>query len=243
MVGLAVGAVLIIGCSIGRPGVSDGVAAPAATGDSVDLLRAGTAFVDRTSFRVDVDISGGQVTTVTRADNAKKRAEATVEGSAVVIEVRMIDDDVYLKTNADWPGVGHGWLSLDPAKVPASFALSFAPGKNDPGGSARLFNAIVSAQASGADITGTIDLSRIGSGNGISFRPGPQGKFPDSVRNMKFTATLDSQSRLIRFEIPSGPNSPSATLRYSEFGGVVAVSRPADALPAPEALYPQIGLH
>lgn len=57
-------------------------------------------------------------------------------------------------------------------------AVSFAPGLNDPGGVARLFNAIVSAQASGADVSGTIDLTRIGTGNGISFQAGPNGGFP-----------------------------------------------------------------
>jgi hypothetical protein len=61
---------------------------------------------------------------------------------------------------------------------------------------------------------------------------------------VKFHATLDSQHRLIGFVIPSAQGSPSATLRYREFGAVVAVSRPQGAVPAPDdALYPQIGLH
>jgi hypothetical protein len=249
MASLAMGAVLAIGCSIGRPGDSDRVSAPAVSIDSattartIDLLRAGTAFIDHTSFRADVDISGGQVTTVTHADNVNKRADTTFTMSGVVAEIRMIDNDVYLRTNADWPGVGHGWMVLDSAKVPAGFAMSFAPGRNDPGGAARLFNAIVSAQVSGTDTTGTIDLTRVGTGNGISFRPGPHGNFPDSARNMKFHATLDSQHRLISFEIPTADGSPSATLHYSEFGTTVAVSRPQGTMPAPEALYPQLGLH
>jgi hypothetical protein len=249
MVCLAAGAVLTIGCAIGRPGGGERVAAPAVSVDSattartVDVLRAGTAFVDRTSFRADVDISGGQITTVSHVDNVRKRADATVTGSGVVVETRMIDDDVYLRTSADWPGVGHDWMLLDSDKVPAGFALSFAPGKNDPGGAARLFNAIVSAQVSGTDITGTIDLTRVGAGNGISFRPGPEGKFPASVRNTEFNAALDSQSRLIRFMIPRGSSSPSAALRYGEFGVAVAVPRPQGAAPAPAALYAQLGLH
>jgi hypothetical protein len=134
-------------------------------------------------------------------------------------------------------------MVLDPAKIPADFAMSFAAGKNDPGGSARLINAIVSAEVSGAGITGTIDATRVGTGNGISFRPGPQGKFPDSARSTRFQATLDSQHRLTSFVIPSAPGGPSASLRYSEFGSAVTVSRPHGAVPAPEALYPQLGLH
>lgn len=255
---LIAAALLATGCSasptsegnpVATPAVSDTRSAPAegngtaAPAGAVDLLRTGTAFIDHTSFRADVDIAGGQITTEAQVDNAGKRADATVSASGTVIEIRMIDNDIYMKANANLPGMGDGWLILDPAKVPAGFALSFAPGMNDPGGSARLINAIVSAQVSGLDVTGTIDLTKVGVGNGISFRPPPGGNFPDSARNQQFHATLDGQGRLVSFVIPVSNAGPSATLRYSEFGAAVTVSPPQGAVPAPDALYPQLGLH
>ncbi|MFG3302780.1 hypothetical protein [Micromonospora chersina] len=212
----------------------------ATTARATGLLRSGTAFIERTSFRVDADIAS-QITTVAHADNVHKRADATISASGRVIETRMIDNEVYLRTDLDLPGVGHEWMTLDPARVPSDFAVSFAPGRNDPGGSARLIDAIVTARADGPHITGTIDLTRVGAGNGINFRPGPDG-FPDGARSNAFSATLDADGRLVSFSIPAASGMPNATLRYSDFGTPVDVVRPQGAVAAPDALYPQLGL-
>src|ERR1700755_3594786 len=59
----------------------------AATPDAVDLLRASTTFIDHTSFRADVDVAGGQVTTVAHVDSAGKRADAKVSAAATVTEI------------------------------------------------------------------------------------------------------------------------------------------------------------
>jgi hypothetical protein len=245
--GLAVGIVLAMGCSVGwstdsRPPPTPTVTIDLAeTAKAIDLLRAGTEFVDQTSFRSDADIAG-QIITLTHTDNVRRRANATISAYGKRTEIRMIDNDVYMRTTMGLAGVGDGWMTLDPAKVPAGFAMSFAPPKNDPGGSARLINAIVSAQVSGVDITGTLDATRVGTGNGISFRPGPNGNFPAGAQALPFQATLDSQGRLLAFIIPASDVFPSASLRYSDFGSVVDVSPPRDAVPAPDALYPQLGL-
>lgn len=247
VVGLAAGAMLAMGCSVHWGTRGDPAPAPIVSGDpaetakAVDSLRSGTKFVDQLSFRTDVDISG-QITTLSHTDNVKKRSQSTVASSGKVFnEVRMIDDDVYLKASI-LKGVGDVWLTLDPAKVPASFALSFAQGKNDPGGSARLIDAIVSARVSGSDITGTMDLTRVGTGNGISFKPPANGGFPETTRSQPFRATLDSESRLITFIILDEHDSSIASLRYSEFGIAVAVEAPAGAVPAPDGVYPQLGV-
>ncbi|SCE97218.1 hypothetical protein GA0074695_2573 [Micromonospora viridifaciens] len=213
----------------------------ATTAKTIELLKAGTEFIDQTSFRVDVDIAS-QVTTLSHADNVNKRADATISAFGRVIEIRMIDNEVYMKTDLDLPGVGHEWMNLDPARVPSDFAVSFAPGKNDPGGSARLINAIVTARADGSQITGTVDLTRVGAGNGINFRPGPSG-FPDGARSNAFRATLDADGRLVSFMIPAANGMPNASLRYSDFGAGVDVVRPQGVVAAPDALYPQLGLN
>jgi hypothetical protein len=214
---------------------------PAASNDTVaaasaiDVLGAGTAFIDHTSFRLGVSIAGGQVATVAHRDTANKRADATLLANGTVTDIRLIGSDIYMRTTTiKLPGVGDSWMILDPAKVPAAFPLSFAPGMKDPGGSARLINAIVSAQVSGTAVTGTIDVTRIGTGNGIWFRPGPDGKFPDGAQNHEFHATLDNEGRLFMFVIPNANGLPDAALPYTH---------PPGAAPAPDALYPQLGLH
>ncbi|MFI6265363.1 hypothetical protein [Micromonospora sp. NPDC051006] len=246
LAGIAAGTILLLGFAAGarsgdEPAPVATVSADAATANPADLLRSGTRFVDQTSFRVDVDIAS-QATTVSYTDNVNKRAVATVSVSGRGIEIRMIDDVVYMKTDLDLPGVGHEWMSLDPARVPSDFALSFAAGKNDPGGSARLINAVVTAQAEGLHVTGTLDATRVGAGNGISFRPGRTGTFPDSAHDQPFRATLDDQGRLVSFLIPGANGFPNASVRYSEFGAAVEVIRPEGAVAAPDALYPQLGL-
>ncbi|MET8358947.1 hypothetical protein [Micromonospora sp. NPDC005171] len=241
---------LLLGCSVGAPTenepkpqsapVSTASADATTTAEAVGLLRAGTAFVNQTSYRSDVDIAS-QITSLSHTDNANKRLNARVSAPAGVIEIRMIDDDVYLKTGL-FRGVGDVWMVLDPARVPSDFALSFAPGKNDSGGSGRLIDAIVTAQADGPEISGTIDATRIGAGNGISFRPGPGGVFPDSARRHAFRATLDTEGRLVSFLMPEASGLPNASLRYSDFGTTVTVARPSGAVAAPGALYPQLGM-
>ncbi|MFC0031955.1 hypothetical protein ACFFMM_20775 [Micromonospora chaiyaphumensis] len=251
MAAVSAGAILLLAC-VASARTGNGPAAPASTvsadattgattAEAIELLRSGTQFVDRTSFRADVDIAS-QVTTLSYVDNVHKRAVATVSASGQAVEIRMIGDEVYLRSEVDLPGVGHEWLALDPARVPADFALSFAPGRNDPGGSARLIKAIVTARSAGSQIVGTIDLTRVGAGNGITFRAGPDG-FPDAARSNPFRATLDAEGRLVTFLIPAAVNGmPNASLRYSGFGAAVDVTRPQGAVAAPDALYPQLGL-
>ena len=243
--GVVLCAVLLTGCSVSvhvgyRPAATPSVSIDAAaTAEAIQLLKSGTTFVDQISFRVDADIAD-QITASTRTDNVHKRLDATVSADGKSTEIRMIGTAVYMKTTM-LAGVGNGWMSLDPTKVPTGFALSLAPGKNDPGGSARLINAIVSAQVVGTQITGTMDLTKVGTGNGISFRL--PDDIPASAYSTQFFAALDSQGRLVSFVIPGTAYSSAGSLRYSDFGAVVTVSAPQDAVPAPAALYPQLGLH
>ncbi|MEU1748270.1 hypothetical protein [Micromonospora arida] len=253
MAGISAG-LLLLGCSVGAPTKSEPKAESApvsatsadadadatTTAEAIGLLRGGTAFVNQTSYRSDVDIAS-QVTSLSHTDNVHKRLTAKVAAPGGAIEIRMIDDEVYMKTSL-FRGVGDGWMVLDPARVPSDFGLSFAPGKNDSGGSGRLIDAIVTARADGPEISGTIDATRIAAGNGISFRPGPGGVFPDSARRHAFRASLDTEGRLVRFLMPEAGGLPNASLRYSDFGTTVTVARPPGAVAAPDALYPQLGL-
>ncbi|MFI7604486.1 hypothetical protein ACIBTV_05115 [Micromonospora sp. NPDC049366] len=238
----------MLGCSVGVQSEGEPAApVPTVSADITDtrnaigLLRSGTEFINQTSFRADIDIAS-QVGGQSQIDNVAKRGTARMSSPGGVIEIRMIDDAVYLRSEADPPGVGHEWLALDPARVPADFALSFEPGRNDPGGSARLINAIMSARADGTEITGVLDVNLVGVGNGISFRHPSGGKFPEAVRNQPFRATLDTEGRLVTFLIPEANGLPDAAVRYGDFGVPVKVVRPEGAVPAPDALYPQLGL-
>ncbi|WP_410816774.1 hypothetical protein [Micromonospora sp. 050-3] len=250
LAGISAG-LLLLGCTVGAPTESEPkrrsapVSGPSAdattTAEAIGLLRAGTAFVDQTSFRSDVDIAS-QVAALSHSDNVHKRSIGTISTPGGGIEIRMIDDEVYMKIGLPMRGVGDGWMVLDPARVPSDFALSFAPGRNDFGGSGRLIDAIVTARANGSQITGTIDATRIGAGNGISFQPPPGGALPDGARSHAFRATLDTEGRLVSFLIPEASGLPNASLRYSDFGMTVTVARPPGAVAAPDALYPQLGL-
>ncbi|MET7949518.1 hypothetical protein [Micromonospora sp. NPDC005324] len=250
LAGISAG-LLLLGCTVGAPAESESTprtspaSGPSAdattTAEAIGLLRSGTAFVDQTSFRSDVDIAS-QVTALSHSDNVRKRSIGTVSTPGGGIEIRMIDDEVYMKIGLPMRGVGDGWMVLDPARVPSDFALSFAPGRNDFGGSGRLIDAIVTARANGSQITGTIDATRIGAGNGISFQPPPGGALPEGARSHAFRATLDTEGRLVSFLMPEASGLPNASLRYSDFGTTVTVARPPGAVAAPDALYPQLGL-
>ncbi|WP_139338002.1 hypothetical protein [Micromonospora avicenniae] len=245
--GVVAGMLLLLACSVGtsagdgRPSGSPESTDAATRAEAMDLLRSGTEFIDQTSFRVDTDIAG-QVTTLSHVDTVGKRATITISAAGRVVEIRLIDDEIYLKSEADLPGVGHRWMVLDPTRVPPDFAVGFAPGKNDPGGSARLIDAVVTARAAAPYVTGTIDVTRMRAGNGINFQPGPGETFPDSAGSHPFRATLDADGRLVSFVMPAANGIPDASLRYSAFGTAVEVIRPEGATAAPAALYRQLGL-
>ncbi|MGN9914201.1 hypothetical protein ACTMTJ_42405 [Phytohabitans sp. LJ34] len=236
-----VSAVLAAGCSSGqstdgRPPSSPATSPTATPATAVDLLKSGLTFIDQVSFRADMAI-GESIAATSRTDNANKRATATLSApGGKKLEIRAVGDDLYMMAAGVLPDMPKGWMVVDPAKVPAAFGLSFAQGSVDPGGSARLVNAVTSARATGSDISGTIDIGKIGVGNGMSF-PGVR---PGEVQG-QFQATLDDQGRLTSFAI-HGEGVPSGSVRYSEFGTPVAVSAPQGAVPAPESLYPLLGV-
>ncbi|GHJ43887.1 hypothetical protein Cs7R123_12290 [Catellatospora sp. TT07R-123] len=239
----AAGAVLLAGCAAPWNRGAQPEPAPVstedatATSEALALLRLGNNFVE-TRFRTDLDV-GGLVTTVAWTDNPRRRFEATLKASGRVIELRGVGDAVFLKPGGAVPGVADGWYRLDPARVPRNFAIDFTPGHNDPGGSDRLIDAIVSAQVSGRVISGTIDLAKIGVGIGISI-PTPDGGFPERAHHQLFDATLDDRGYLIRFELPIS-DSADAVLQYGDFGTPVDVEAPPGAPSAPEALYALLG--
>lgn len=244
MAGIALATTVLAGaCTTSRP-TEDRPAATSAAADTtaaaVDRLKAGTAFFDQISFTSRMVMADGQLLSESRVDNVKKRAVTTMTTREHVIEIRMIGDKVYMLART-LPGASGGWMILDPAKVPAGFELSFERGKNDPGGTARLINAITSARVSGNEVTGTIDIIKVGTGNGISFRPNPGSELPKGGVPQEFRATLDSQGRLTDFLIPGSQVVPKGSLSYGDFGAAVAVSPPQRALPAPETLYPRLG--
>jgi hypothetical protein len=234
-----VSAVLTAGCSTGpstdgRPPSPPATSPTATPATAVDLLKAGTAFIDQISFRTDLAI-GESSSATSHTDNAKKRS-ATLLGPEGKSEIRAVDDDLYILSGGGLRGMPEGWMIADPAKVPAAFEFSFAHGRVDPGGSARLINAIISAQATGTNVSGTIDIGKIGVGNGISY----PGASPGEVQG-QFQATLDGQGRLTSFTVRIDDGAADS-VRYSEFGTPVTVSRPEGAIPAPDTLYPLLGL-
>jgi hypothetical protein len=235
-----VSAILTVGCSTGqstdgRPPSPPATSPTATPATAVDRLEAGIAFIDQTSFRTDLAI-GESMAATSHTDNTNKRAAATLSAPGGKVEIRAVGDDLYMMAGGVLPGMPKGWMVVDPAKVPAAFELSFAQGRVDPGGSARLVDAITSAQATGSEVSGTIDIGKIGVGNGLSF-PGMRA---GEVQG-QFQATLDSRGRLTSFAI-HGEGVPSGSVRYSDFGVPVTVSPPQGAVPAPQSLYPLLGV-
>jgi len=251
---LGAAAILVSACSFARPAGRSPGTEPAATRSAssgpsidaaatthaIDLLRAGTRFVDQTSFRTDFAVAGQSLIWM-HTDSIHKRGVGSISAPAGPIELRLVDDDFYMNAGSNLRGVAEGWMILDVARIPAGFAFTFAPGSNDPGGSARFINGIISAEVTGAHISGTIDLSKVGVGSGFSFKPGPDGSFQGGPHR-PFSATLDSEGRVVSLRLPKLTGDTFAEIRYSEFGVPVDVSPPTGAVPAPDALYPQLGV-
>ena len=241
--------VVLTGCSFDEPVHLGSTAAPStsvsatATQQAIGLLRASTTFIDQTSFLCSVQNwrEPDEFFKSTNMDRVHQNADIHTTFAYRSTEARMIGPAIYLKTGPNRPGAGEGWMTLDPHKIPADILPSFSPGNDDPCGSARLINAIVTAKLSehivgGTLIDGTIDMTKIGAGIGITGLP---DAFPDSVHHQRFVAEIDDQGRLDSFVIPAGL-IPETEVRYGSLGLPVTVPEPPHPTPAPDALYQQL---
>jgi hypothetical protein len=242
LVGL-IGIVTLAACGSTGDGASTATSAPptSASGDPAQRLRASIAFPDEASFRCDVDVFG-RVTARTLMDSPHRRSVSTLGPiTSPVVELRLVDDDVYLKAarESGLPGAGDTWLQLDPTRVPASLDGGFEPGKNDPGGAARLIAAVNTVEATPEGFRGTINLNKIGTGNGLSFKPEQTVVFGETATKMPYEVTIDGAGRMTSFVITVAyqGQTMTASVRYSDFGQPVSVERPSGAVTAPDAIY------
>lgn len=214
-----------------------------------EALKQSLSFINTTSFETYLNM-GPQVDAAGYMDAPHKLAQlATVVKTAdkpITVRVRLVDGATYFKIEGKpVPEVGDRWVLVDPKKVPPGVIMGFDPATSDPSGGARVLSAVTAAEKTATGFRGTVDMTKVGKGSGITLRPEQLAALNDGGTKMPFEATVDDQGRLTKLQLTltAGEDFLPVQVRYSEFGKQSPVDKPsgADVIDAPASFYSLLG--
>jgi len=245
-------AALLSGCS-GDEKKPSAPVTPSADSAALTALSHSADHLDTTSFAVDV-VSGKSLNIKARMDSPKQLGELVMNAAAkeqtLKMVTRLIGSDVFVRIEGvQLPGVdARNWMKVDPSKISSGFQVGFAPGQNDPGGSSRMIKAINTAEAlPDGRYKGTIDLTKAGTGTGLSFSSADISGLGAGASAVPFLASLDQQGRLtsLQLDLPAVTNGKAAFIdvTYSAFGQAFKVDTPPPAavVTPPDSIYQFFG--
>jgi hypothetical protein len=215
-----------------------------------DALKQATAFLTTTSYETYLNM-GPTVSAAGYMDLKGKQAQlATVLTSGdttTTVQIRLVGGGTYLKIDGqNAAGLGDKWAKLDPKKLTAGSMMDFTDGHNDPSGGARVLAAVVTVAQTPTGFRGTVDLTKIGKGPGISLRPQQLAALDNSGASVPFTANIDAQGHLVqlRLTLTAGQENLPIQIKYSAFGQQTIVEQPTGTavIAAPASLYTDLGL-
>ncbi len=211
-------------------------ASPRPTADPSGELTAAIRRLNEQSMRIEV--SSSMLTGTGVSDPIARAMDVTLSlGALGEVHSLVIGDDAYVKLSGmlgEQLGGQKKWLHVNADKLSGG-QLGFMPA-DDPGGVKKLLSAVVDVRREGdRSYAGTLDYTRTGA-NPKSFAAAG-----DKAKSLPFTATVDEQGRLTRFEMDMAPINPmlgKMTASYTDFGTPVRPSKPpaADTEEAPAEL-------
>jgi hypothetical protein len=226
--------------SSSAPGTA--TSAPAAGEALTELTAAAQKLNDDT---VTVTVSSNGLKSTGNLDPASDKASSTMtftgQGTSSTIDVRAVEEDVYLKATG-MPNVDPTkWLHIDVARL-AGTSFDLLP-EGDAAGASRFVENMADVESTGdGTYRGTLDLTKVSGNTGVSIDVlGGKGEA------VPFTATVDDQDRLTGLTIDLSSIDPqlgTVTTTYSGFGSPVTVAAPAAAetVEAPESVLRLLGV-
>lgn len=213
-----------------------GKAAEPAAGDLAPAaeLAAAAKRLGEQSMHIDMDMAGAiSMTGVAdpKAGVAKMSMDMGALSEGTTIEVRKVDQDVYLKFGgqmAKMVGASSGkpWMHVDADKI--AEGSSFKLPADDPAGTKAMVSAMTKVERAGEhSFKGLLDLTKTPRYNKESLKA-----IGAKATAMPFTATTDDQDRLVELTLDMSGISPGAgkmKTTYSDFGTPVAVEAPPAA--------------
>jgi hypothetical protein len=252
LTGLAVLAsfALTTACTKGTPGASTTTPVKSAA----DQLKEAAAKTKGQTFKYTVaygdTIKGdGALDSTGKSSESNMTVSVADAGLTVKINTLIVDGDIFLRLDlgpltATIPGLkdlGTKWMHVDKAKIGNSgLVAQFTPSEESVGASAFVAGVVSAEKVSDTEYKGTIDLTK--SAPGVLQDDQISG-YGDAAKAIPFTATLDSQGRIIKLVLtmPKTATLPAADLTstYTDFGVALPIAKPAasDVVEAPDLIY------
>ncbi|GAB3837235.1 hypothetical protein ACFPIJ_17020 [Dactylosporangium cerinum] len=240
----------LAGCTVDAQSGTTADGRPIATASALppeEALLAAVHAVDATAY--SFTIKQGSKSGSGRIDPAAKSATATLGGTVdqvtASVAYTVITPELWVKAdfgeelNQRWGFPGDTWMLIDTSKASDSATLPVDEAGAPRFGVTDLFkHGLTQVQRTDAThFTGTVDMTAADSvfapsGDVVKDAGGKAKAVP-------FTATVDSQGHLTVFTVNGASIDPelAVKLTFADFGAVPPVTRPANAITAPTAVY------
>jgi hypothetical protein len=239
------------GCGTKDPVAASTPSSPAGAPSSTppapkDVLLASVKTFDTTpcTFQIKQADKSGQGKTNPATKSASVTLSGKVSGQSISLGYLVIGTDVWMKFDLGAAGnkqLGINktkWLRIDPTKVKDKTAIPVDANGAFSMGTPDFLDGVVSAQRTDSThFSGIVDMTNANSM--LAPDKSVLAKIGDKGKAVPFTATLDSQGRLIDFKADGTAIDPGVTIEvsFANFGVPQAITRPTGAVPAPAAVY------
>lgn len=183
-----------------------------------------------------------------KVDPAAKASSITLSGKesgqSITLGYLVIGTDIWMKLDLGAAGnkqLGINktkWLHIDQTKVKNKTALPVdASGAMSIGTNEMVAGVANVQRVDSTHFNGTVDVTN--SASIVSPDKAVLDKIGDKGKAVPFTATLDSQGRLIDFKVDGTAIDPGVTIEVSfdNFGVPQSITKPTGAVPAPATIY------
>lgn len=226
--------------------VSGCAASKAKTASAADKLNAAISALKSTGYNVTLSQQGGQETGAGSVDPSAKAAslgfKGQAEGQSFEIHAVQIKDSLWM--SVDLGGMaqqlgfaGAPWMTIDQSKLTGPNAKPFDMATGDALDVAGLLASVSNVKGTDAThLSGTVDLTKATGVNAPS--SDDLSSAGDAAKAAAFTATIDSQGRLIDLKIDGGSATAlTEEIQFADFGSPNQINTPVGAMPAPAQIY------
>jgi hypothetical protein len=186
------------------------------------------------------------------AGNATRNVTVTTGANGLSIKAQLMSiagDRVFAKLDLGAfgsviPGlanIGQRWIVVDPAKLNANgLSASLIPNADSSTMDSYVKGVVSAETVSSTEIKGTVDLTKSAP---IALPASEVAKLTQEQRIVPFTATLDSEGRIIKtvVNLPPIAGYPAApvTTSYTDYGSNITIAAPpaTESVDAPDTIY------
>jgi hypothetical protein len=226
----------------GAQRIADSPAAPSPTPADISDLAATFAPLKTTSH--DVIMKTRDSTLKGSVDPARHAASLVATAGELELDEVVDSGQVWLKMDlGDVANKQLGispdkWMKLDSTKLVNDNNLPVRADGSDPIDMPGILAGVTTvSRVDATHLAGTLDLTKVTGHNAPD--PDAVKRSGDAAKSVAYAATTDNQGRITVFRVDTTSFDPGLTVAigYSNYGAPSAITKPANAIPAPDSVY------